>query len=73
MFYVPKSNDTQTIEQEQKIDTYAVEIKSLKEQLAQKDDTLALKGFEIKEKELTVKQLKGQLFDKECKLRDLNA
>ena len=73
MFYVPKSNDTRTIEHEPKIDTSAIEIKSLKEQLAQKEDTLALRDFEIKEKELTVKQLKGQLFDKECKVRDLNA
>lgn len=32
-----------------------------------------MKDFELKEKDLAVKQLKSQLFDKECKVRDLQA
>lgn len=48
------------------------ELESVRERLLQSEEQLSLKEFELKEKDLTVKQLKGQLFDKECKVRDLN-
>ena len=32
-----------------------------------------MKEFELKEKELVLKQQKSQLFDKECKIRDLGS
>ena len=48
------------------------ELESVRERLLHSEEQLSLKEFELKEKDLTVKQLKGQLFDKECKVRDLN-
>lgn len=49
------------------------ELEHLRLQLAEKDELITLKDFELKEKELNVKQLRSQLFDKECRFRDLNA
>lgn len=51
----------------------STEISKLQEMLAQKEDSLNLKGFELKEKELAIKQLKNQMFDKECRIREFNS